>query len=177
MSSTNFFSIEIRYAPGGDENDAHLSHTLRLSSIEIRYAPGGDENKYCKFHKKSTANALRLDMPREGTKTRFSETIIDDKEKELRLDMPREGTKTQFLGFFIHITSIEIRYAPGGDENLILVAFALTSVTLRLDMPREGTKTIGSLFNITGRCIEIRYAPGGDENLHSQVPLHSQVLH
>ena len=36
--------IEIRYAPGGDENSPPASTMKNLFSIEIRYAPGGDEN-------------------------------------------------------------------------------------------------------------------------------------
>ena len=31
--------------------------------------------------------------------------------------MPREGTKTQVRGYYRYLTHIEIRYAPGGDEN------------------------------------------------------------
>ena len=38
-----FLLIEIRYAPGGDENSYCMSDSV-ISSIEIRYAPGGDEN-------------------------------------------------------------------------------------------------------------------------------------
>ena len=56
--------------------------------------------------------------------------------------MPREGTKTPISFLYTRIISIEIRYAPGGDENLYL-----------------GDKK--TLFAI----IEIRYAPGGDENI------------
>ncbi len=41
--STEKFEIEIRYAPGGDENYTYLLFST-LVYIEIRYAPGGDEN-------------------------------------------------------------------------------------------------------------------------------------
>ena len=61
-------------------------------------------------------NVLRLDMPREGTKTDFPITVLLAY-SSLRLDMPREGTKTQLYSFIKPI------------------------VVLRLDMPREGTKT------------------------------------
>ena len=58
--------------------------------------------------------------------------------------MPREGTKTQdWCTYSVFHYGIEIRYAPGGDENL--------------------TKVSKSILN----CIEIRYAPGGDENHYS----------
>ena len=58
---------------------------------------------------------LRLDMPREGTKTSAKDPLLFC--KRLRLDMPREGTKTQLSLLFQCIITIEIRYAPGGDEN------------------------------------------------------------
>ena len=54
--------------------------------------------------------------------------------------MPREGTKTTFVCIYCHNGNIEIRYAPGGDENHSLTKFQ-------------------KYFK-----IEIRYAPGGDEN-------------
>ena len=38
-------------------------------------------------------------------------------------------------------TQIEIRYTPGGDENLDGCYFSATIGLLRLDIPREGTKT------------------------------------
>ena len=37
-------TIEIRYAPGGDENPTLLNFRYSKIPIEIRYAPGGDEN-------------------------------------------------------------------------------------------------------------------------------------
>ena len=37
-------NIEIRYAPGGDENENIVSACVIIICIEIRYAPGGDEN-------------------------------------------------------------------------------------------------------------------------------------
>ena len=56
--------------------------------------------------------------------------------------MPREGTKTFLcLNSFHKRPNFEIRYAPGGDENLIHQAELLTYY------------------------VEIRYAPGGDENI------------
>ena len=39
--------IEIRYAPGGDENRKTGRASEPISFIEIRYAPGGDENSSC----------------------------------------------------------------------------------------------------------------------------------
>ena len=61
-------NIEIRYAPGGDENIViGLSNPL-TNSIEIRYAPGGDENDFF-ILLYADRGILRLDMPREGTKT------------------------------------------------------------------------------------------------------------
>ena len=36
--------IEIKYAPGGDENTIRSYSSSGKSSIEIKYAPGGDEN-------------------------------------------------------------------------------------------------------------------------------------
>ena len=79
--------------------------------------------------------------------------------------MPREGTKTDIEFFYHPVQSIEIRYAPGGDENMPKQIQQVTHFLLRLDMPREGTKTniFWSTKNIVS--IEIRYAPGGDENL------------
>ncbi len=56
---------------------------------------------------------------------------------------------------------IEIRYAPGGDENKRLKkVINVNRKKLRLYMPREGTKTFNGLI-IAVRCliIEIRYAP------------------
>ena len=60
--------------------------------IEIRYAPGGDENKIAEDNEESLFK-LRLDMPREGTKTKTSYLLVSSL-YVLRLDMPREGTKT-----------------------------------------------------------------------------------
>ena len=56
-------------------------------------------------------------MPREGTKTFIAFTPCFIKGIVLRLDMPREGTKTDLRFFFLPFLVIEIRYAPGGDEN------------------------------------------------------------
>ena len=56
--------------------------------------------------------------------------------------MPREGTKTPVFVQNVLCVLIEIRYAPGGDEN----------------------SCSDSSFSAATR-IEIRYAPGGDENL------------
>ena len=36
--------IEIRYAPGGDENGYFAAGRTLPHMIEIRYTPGGDEN-------------------------------------------------------------------------------------------------------------------------------------
>ena len=57
--------------------------------------------------------------------------------------MPREGTKTNISGSTSNIeVGIEIRYAPGGDENNLLAnPEIIEEKELRLDMPREGTKT------------------------------------
>ena len=57
--------------------------------------------------------------------------------------MPREGTKTRLHRLFIIVCIIEIKYAPGGDEN-----------------PEKD-----SYIEMGGK-IEIKYAPGGDENPH-----------
>ena len=79
--------------------------------------------------------------------------------------MPREGTKTMKLSLLIYFGyKIEIRYAPGGDENPVLVMVMYLMTRLRLDMPREGTKTEKSILFAIPASIEIRYAPGGDEN-------------
>ena len=59
--------------------------------------------------------------------------------------MPREGTKTCILIFYIHQLYIEIRYAPGGDENFLDHTRKHHIYLLRLDMPREGTKTFSRL--------------------------------
>ena len=56
--------------------------------------------------------------------------------------MPREGTKTKSAPTTQAKIIIEIRYAPGGDENGSLVEHHLVCKPLRLDMPREGTKTV-----------------------------------
>ena len=64
---TIFLNIEIRYAPGGDENDVMITKAIRLT-IEIRYTPGGDENS-SSYLNHIISILLRLDMPREGTKT------------------------------------------------------------------------------------------------------------
>ena len=37
--------IEIKYAPGGDENRNYHHQSIHYNQIEIKYAPGGDENK------------------------------------------------------------------------------------------------------------------------------------
>ena len=88
-----FFPIEIKYAPGGDENYNTAPAKERIyRSIEIKYAPGGDENKHTHFYIYSKYT-LRLNMPREGTKTLNS--VI----------------------YFYGEAFIEIKYAPGGDEN------------------------------------------------------------
>ena len=56
--------------------------------------------------------------------------------------MPREGTKTLFAYAYIMRVFIEIRYAPGGDENHgSCFIYGHHELLLRLDMPREGTKT------------------------------------
>ena len=59
-------------------------------------------------------------MPREGTKTGYTRADAVT-EAKLRLNMPREGTKT-FLMLFVILFKylIEIKYAPGGDENIYL---------------------------------------------------------
>ena len=67
-----FKNIEIRYAPGGDENKSVPRYCHRALSIEIRYAPGGGENSSMNTIPFS-AFVLRLDMPREGTKTLLCE--------------------------------------------------------------------------------------------------------
>ena len=59
--------VEIRYAPGGDENYQNIPNYL-FFQFEIRYAPGGDENTIILLPLHSIIT-LRLDMPREGTKT------------------------------------------------------------------------------------------------------------
>ena len=132
------YKIEIRYAPGGDENFNQVLIST-LTYIEIRYAPGGDENSLV-----SSANCkqllLRLDMPREGTKT-VDHALIGGLAVSLRLDMPREGTKTRNMMTITTFSLIEIRYAPGGDENLPKMRNTALITRLRLDMPREGTKT------------------------------------
>ena len=68
-ASARWSSIEIKYAPGGDENVQHdeLSHTCK-NTIEIKYAPGGDENYFIHLFAECYT-VLRLNMPREGTKT------------------------------------------------------------------------------------------------------------
>ncbi len=56
--------------------------------------------------------------------------------------MPREGTKTRVAKpIREQVKYIEIRYAPGGDENLTFPESLIFIIPLRLDMPREGTKT------------------------------------
>ena len=56
-------------------------------------------------------------MPREGTKTNAM-NLARTKGIILRLDMPREGTKTlHTCSSYLRHTHIEIIYAPGGDEN------------------------------------------------------------
>ena len=76
MISIAYF-IEIRYAPGGDENSQYLRNHHGLIIIEIRYAPGGDENFLTHIYRSGT----------------------DD--------------------------NIEIRYAPGGDENVVSLPSAI----------------------------------------------------
>ena len=84
--------IEIRYAPGGDENSSEARTEYARPRIEIRYAPGGDENRISQPKKNALRKILRLDMPREGTKTLQPFDLVVN--PALRLDMPREGTKT-----------------------------------------------------------------------------------
>ena len=45
LVSTLIYCIEIRYAPGGDENVPDTGFAAEGHFIEIRYAPGGDENR------------------------------------------------------------------------------------------------------------------------------------
>ena len=50
-------------------------------------------------------------------------------------------------------SGIEIRYATGGDENVLkALPISRTEKGLRLDMPREGTKTFikGALKHVVG---------------------------
>ena len=48
QNHSSYYIIEIRYAPGGDENSTKSSvNASKISIIEIRYAPGGDENFFC----------------------------------------------------------------------------------------------------------------------------------
>ncbi len=85
--------------------------------------------------------------------------------------MPREGTKTRVAKpIREQVKYIEIRYAPGGDENTSGVEYTRSEDTqLRLDMPREGTKTrVAKPIREQVKYIEIRYAPGGDENKSSK---------
>ena len=88
----NLEGIEIRNAPGGDENNFLTSKYSSLF-IEIRYAPGGDENVHSLKPVSFSTASLRLDMPREGTKT-LPFLAYSNNCHLLRLDMPREGTKT-----------------------------------------------------------------------------------
>ena len=81
--------------------------------------------------------------------------------------MPREGTKTFSLCFFKVLDFIEIKYAPGGDENFQRFCGVAFFLSLRLNMPREGTKTMDVItYQKSYKEIEIKYAPGGDENLN-----------
>ena len=59
-------------------------------------------------------------MPREGTKT-FSHKLNNIVITILRLNMPREGTKTNAYTYIYTSITIEIRYAPRGDENFIFL--------------------------------------------------------
>ena len=44
------YFIEIKYAPGGDENIAlQFQFVKERQKIEIKYAPGGDENLIMKL--------------------------------------------------------------------------------------------------------------------------------
>ena len=56
--------------------------------------------------------------------------------------MPREGTKTRQSQTLTYIPCIEIRYAPGGGENSSMNTIPFSAFVLRLDMSREGTKTL-----------------------------------
>ena len=69
--------------------------------------------------------------------------------------MPREGTKTPPMTLIQKpLSTIEIRYAPGGDENNTLQIQWNDCLILRLDMPREGTKTLRKTWHFN---IQIAY--------------------
>ena len=79
--------------------------------------------------------------------------------------MPREGTKT----FNVHLSRykffIEIRYAPGGDENSYKPVRMLPDKRIEIRYAPGGDENpLYSLLYVPFPSIEIRYAPGGDEN-------------
>ena len=97
---------------------SNLSGTLRLDM------PREGTKTVFRRMKNHSADLLRLDMPREGTKT--LRIALLQRKSLLRLDMPREGTKTKILPRDKNSLFIEIRYAPGGDENVI--AFSVSAL-------------------------------------------------
>ena len=115
-------------------------------------------------------------MPREGTKTRlwrFCTVVL----ATLRLNMPREGTKTNIYEFFAIAVVIEIKYAPGGDENAIMY-FANSVRVIIIEIKYAPGGDENSLVNPTVNflcIIEIKYAPGGDENSHNFYPCNHRV--
>ena len=102
-------------------------------------------------------------MPREGTKTQSSNFNILDIRIEIRYAPGGDENRTDPIQN-VQSINIEIRYAPGGDENILYNENGNVILALRLDMPREGTKTLFAYAYIMRVFIEIRYAPGGDEN-------------
>ena len=79
--------------------------------------------------------------------------------------MPREGTKTIKAFTIVNPVLIEIRYAPGGDENSRYILLALHFGFIEIRYAPGGDENSAHTF-IKRICvlIEIRYAPGGDEN-------------
>ena len=117
-------AIEIRYAPGGDENSIIVIKHDSNKIIEIRYAPGGDEN--------------------ENTSAAFNRL------SKIEIRYAPGGDENECNRLYCHFRIIEIRYAPGGDENTLSQISNSAVRLLRLGMPREGTKTRGHVWFACG---------------------------
>ena len=81
--------------------------------------------------------------------------------------MPREGTKTECIKCKSCHSMIEIRYAPGGDENSCSDSSFSAATRIEIRYAPGGDENLTHSFISPFNIIEIRCAPGGDENFHS----------
>ena len=78
---------------------------------------------------------------------------------------PGRGRKLFFYPLYIHVSPIEIRCAPGGDENPVSISDTLPFYPIEIRCAPGGDENSSIVCPlVVPSFIEIRCAPGGDEN-------------